>query len=90
MTSKFRLPKFPENLINNPDRKGELAADKQFIGKDYRYAVAPVHTRFNSIVWFVWDADIHDPIYDRDLIMGGGPAVIRQANTLEAALAGLV
>lgn len=66
---------------NNPMLRGSLAAPKQFFGEARRYAVAPIHTRFDAVEWFVWDAEA-----SRDL----DPApVIRQEPTLEEALRGL-
>lgn len=73
---------FPVTLKNNPARKGELAARKQFFGENSRYAVAPVHTRFDMLEWFVWDAE--HPLSDLN-----HAEVIRQAETLEEALRGL-
>jgi hypothetical protein len=73
---------FPVVPANNPALKGKLAAPKQLFGENYRFAVAPVFTRFEAIEWFVWDADV----YADEL---GTPEVIRQAATLEGAVAGL-
>ena len=42
---------------SNPLMKGALAAPKQRFGDSGRYAVAPVHTRFDAVEWFVWDAE---------------------------------
>ena len=72
---------FPKLPANDPALKGNLAARKQLFGDFKRYAVAPLHTRFDAITWFVWDADVADE--------NGDPAVIRQADTLEEAIAGL-
>ena len=72
--------KFKRAYANDPTRKGELAARKQLFGDCSRYAVAPVHTRFDAVQWFVWDAEITCP--DTGL-----PEVIRQAETLVEALA---
>lgn len=47
--------RFP-TIANDPSRKGQLAAPKQTFGEFRRYAVAPLHTRFDAITWFVWDA----------------------------------
>ena len=68
--------------MNDPTRRGELAAPKLLFGRNSRYAVAPVHTRFDDIEWFVWDAE--HPLSDMD-----HAEVIRQAPTLTEALAGL-
>lgn len=44
--------------------------------------LAPVHTRFDMLEWFVWDAE--HPLSDLN-----HAEVIRQAETLEEALRGL-
>jgi len=69
-------------LQNDPSRKGQLAARKRLFGDYHRYAVAPVHTRFDAVEWFVWDAEAYSP-------EGITPAVIRQASSEEEAIAGL-
>ena len=71
---------FKPTYRNDPTKAGRPAARKQFFGGYSRYAVAPVHTRFDAVEWFVWDAEQDD---------GGLPTVIRQAATLEEALRGL-
>jgi len=72
---------FPLTIANDPSKKGQLAARKQFFGSAKRYAIAPVHTRFDAVQWFVWDAEFCD---DK-----GYATVTRQEDTLEAALEGL-
>ena len=67
--------------INDPRRKGQRASKAFRVGEFGRYAVYAVHTRFDAPQWFVADAEIDD---------GGMPAIIRQEETPEAALAGLV
>lgn len=67
---------------NNPALRGSLAAKKQRFGEGGRYAVAPVHTRFDAVEWFVWDAE-------HPLSSLNHAEVIRQADTLEEALRGL-
>lgn len=74
---------FSASYQNDPSRKGQLAARKQLFGEFSRYAVAPVHTRFDRVQWFVWDA--HTQTSRRD----PSPAVIRQEETLAEAIAGL-
>jgi hypothetical protein len=66
---------------NNPSKKGSLAGAKILFGEYSRYAVAPIHTRFDDVEWFVWDAHKLDE--------NGTPEVIRQEPTFEAAVAGL-
>lgn len=73
---------FPTTLKNNPELRGSPAARKQRFGENGRYAVAPVHTRFDAVEWFVWDAE--HPLSDIN-----HAEVIRQAATLEEALRGL-
>jgi hypothetical protein len=66
---------------NDPSLKGSLAGRKVLFGGWSRYAVAPVHTRFGSVEWFVWDAELPDD--------SGRPEVIRQAPTFDEAIRGL-
>lgn len=70
-------------IKNDPSRAGELAARKILFGEFRRYAVAPIHTRFDAVSWFVWDAHVPDEE------CGGIPSVIRQADTKEEAMSGL-
>jgi hypothetical protein len=67
---------------NNPRKAGQLASDKKIFGQNSRYAVAAVHTRFDAVQWFVWDAERLDEL---DI-----PSVIRQEETYDNAVAGLV
>ena len=69
-------------LKNDPRRAGSLAANKRLFGDASRYAVAPIHTRFEAVEWFVWDAERPDP-------KTGLATVIRQAPTEAEATAGL-
>lgn len=69
------------SIKNNPAKKGEIAGRKSLFGDYSRYAVAPVHTRFESIAWFVWDAETTDE--------NGFPETIRIADTYEEAILGL-
>ena len=74
---------FPASVpANNPAIAGELATEKQTFGDCSRYAVAAVHTRFDAVSWFVWDANQTDEIT-------GEPLVIRQSESPEKAVAGL-
>ena len=72
---------FSSPLTNNPMLRGSLAAPKQRFGKCGRYAIAPIHTRFNAIEWVIWDADIIDEAT-------GLAVIIRQACTMDEALRG--
>ena len=74
--------KFPAKIKNNPELRGKCAKPKQTFGDHSRYAVWPCHTRFDAIHWFVADANIIDE--------SGHPTIIRQADTLESAISGLV
>jgi len=67
---------------NDPSRAGQLAGRQRLFGDYSRYAVAPVHTRFDAVEFFVWDAELTDEVT-------GGPAVIRQAATEAEAVRGL-
>ena len=71
-----------KTLRNDPTNAGQLAGRKRLFGDYHRYAVYPVHTRFDAVEWFVADADVTDEVT-------GQPAVIRQEATEEAAVAGL-
>lgn len=64
---------------NDPAKRGALAGRK-ITGEGSRFAVAPVHTRFDAVQWFVWDADVDE---------GDGPVVVRQAATYTEAVRGL-
>jgi hypothetical protein len=74
---------FSKLPANDPSKKGQLAARKQFFGAGRRYAVAPIHTRFDALEWFVWDAEHKLSDMTR-------AEVVRQEPTLEAAIAGLI
>lgn len=65
-------------MKNNPNLAGQLAAKKVLFGGCSRYAIAPVHTRFDAVEWFVWDAETIDPLT-------GHPDVIAQEPTEELA-----
>lgn len=67
--------------INDPMRQGSRASHQLAFGKWSRYRVGALHTRFDRVTWFVWDAEKLDE--------NGQPDVIRQADTLAEAVAGL-
>lgn len=73
----------PTASVNNPARKGELASSKVLFGDYKRYALFAMHTRFDVVAWIVQDAHITDPVT-------GGPETIRQEDTPEAAIGGLL
>lgn len=83
-----RLPTKPRNIqINDTTKKGELATEKILFGEFYRYAIAGVHTRFENIVWFIWDANIPDELYDyTNEEFGYVPKIIYQAETWDEAI----
>ena len=66
-------------MKNNPNLAGQLASKKVLFGGYSRFAIAPVHTRFDAVEWFVWDAERIDPVT-------GGPDVIAQESTKEQAM----
>jgi len=67
-------------MKNNPNLAGQLASKKILFGGYSRFAIAPVHTRFDAVEWFVWDAEQIDPATQL-------PSVIVQEPTREQALA---
>ena len=69
-------------MKNNPNLAGQLAAKKELFGGHSRYAIAPIHTRFDAVEWFVWDAERIDLVTKL-------ASVIRQAQTKQEALVGL-
>ena len=71
-------------MQNNPKLKGQLAAPKELFGDFSRYAIAPVHTRFDAVQWFVWDAEHPDCTENQRTV------VIRQEDTKAQAMAGLI
>jgi len=82
----LRTHPFKASYANVPASPGTLADIKRFFGPDYsdsRYAVAPVYNRIGpDVVWFVWDAEQQDEL--------GFAKVIRQEDSFEAAIAGLI
>jgi len=71
-----------EHEKNNPAFAGQLAGPAFFHGEFHRYKVYPVHTRFESVSWFVSDAETIDELT-------GLPAIIRQESTLTEAIHGI-
>lgn len=67
-------------IQNDPNKTGQLAANKVLFGYNNRYAIAPVHTRFDKVQWFVWDAEVYGDGLDN---------LIRQSNSYEEAIEGL-
>lgn len=73
---------FSASLVNDPSKAGQPAARKQFFGDSRRYAIWPIHTRFDAVEWFVADAE-------HALSDLSHAEVIRQSPTMEKALEGL-
>lgn len=73
---------FSASLKNDPAKAGQPAAKKQFFGDHRRYAVWPIHTRFDAVEWFVADAE--HPLSDTS-----HAEIIRQEPTMEKAMEGL-
>lgn len=69
------------HIKNNPRRAGQRATKLEFFCGT-RYAVAAVHTRFDAVEWFVWDAEHSNATMARS-------EVIRQAPTRAEAIKGL-
>lgn len=79
------MKNFPASLVsvpNNSKLAGQLASTWVLFGESSRFKLAAIHTRFDAVSWFVWDADRIDEVT-------GCPAVIRQEPTIEAAIQGL-
>jgi len=58
-------------ITNNPKLAGAVAGRKEFFGDFNRYAIFPVHTRFDLVQWFVSDAETPDEL--------GLSSIIRQS-----------
>lgn len=65
---------------NNPKKAGQPASKKALFGENNRYAIQAIHTRFEAIEWFVWDAINGD----------GEPKIIRQSDSYGEAINGLM
>lgn len=64
-------------VLNNPSKAGKRAGRAKFYGDNSRFAVYPVHTRFDAVAWFVADAENLDEF--------GLPSVVAQCGTAAAA-----
>lgn len=71
-----------QTLVNDSEKAGQLATRKELFGDHNRYSIAAVHTRFDAVVWVVWDAEEAEP-------ENGLAGIIRQESTKEKALSGL-
>ena len=67
---------------NDPTRAGQSASEATIFGQFNRYRVEAIHTRFDAVDWFVFDAEWPDEVT-------GEPSVIRQASTRADAVLGL-
>jgi hypothetical protein len=56
--------------------------NRELFGEAHRYRVERCRDRFDSIVYMTFDAELADPVT-------GGPACIRQSESLDLAVAGL-
>ncbi len=65
---------------NNPARAGQLASGKAYFGENDHFLIYAVHTRFDSVQWFVIDLDM--PEDEDDL-----PHVITQDDDFNKAVA---
>lgn len=61
---------------------GQYATAPMYYGEHSRYCVRAVHTRFDSVSWFVADGEDTDPETNQ-------PRIIRQSATLAEAVDGL-
>ena len=66
---------------NDIEKRGQRAASVCQFGPNFRYEIAPIHTRFGAHQWMIWDHETIDP-------MTNLPAIIRQSNTYVEALIG--
>lgn len=73
--------KFPHSIKNDPSKAGKRARKIETFGEFSRFAIYPIHTRFEAVCWIVLDALIVDEF--------GLASVIRQASSKESALEGL-
>lgn len=80
MTLTNLIHSFNTRYENDPHFAGVCAGKKVRFGPGGRYTVAPVHSRFDHVQWFVWDNTVDDD---------GLPATIRQRDTLAGALMSL-
>lgn len=60
---------FPATIPNDNSAPGTPALPKQYFGKNSRYAIAPVNTRFGDVAWFIWDAETTDQETERAAVL---------------------
>jgi hypothetical protein len=90
--SAYPLDTPAPEYVNDSSRAGQYAAFALSFGpiltagpnrgRQRRYRVAPIHTRFGVVSWFVWDTTDMDPRTQ-------GYPIIRQAATRDEAVRGL-
>lgn len=68
---------------NNPSKAGQKASKTRLFGENSRYALYAVHTRFDFVEWMVSDAERMDELT-------GLPSIIRQTQSKEEAIKGLI
>jgi hypothetical protein len=66
-------------MIKNDTNKAGMIASKPQFFMLHQIKVAAIHTRFDSVQWFVWDAGIIDELT-------GHPEVVGQYDTEEDAI----
>lgn len=71
-----------EAIQNDKTMAGQLASDEEIFGERHNFLIAAIHTRFNAVIWFVWDTETFDEI-------AGHIAIIRQTETRDQAIKGL-
>lgn len=81
MTKQNEVQKAPKADKNDARQAGRQASAKVLFGENSRFAAFAVHTRFESVQWFVADAERPDDL--------GLASVIRQEPTFDAAVRGL-
>ena len=67
-------------IKNDPSKKGQRASNPVFFGECKRFCAYAIHTRFDAVEWFVFDAEKIDS--------DGLPDVASQADTFEDATRG--
>lgn len=66
------------NPVNNPELRGQIAGEIETFGAGDRFALYPVHTRFDAVCWFAVDREEIDDL--------GLPMVLAQQATRREAL----
>ena len=61
VTADWIRKQFPINMKNDPENAGKLAHYRLAVGPNHRYVIGAVNTRFDNIVYFIWDREQMDP-----------------------------